>query len=72
MSEFKEGMKVKVKNRKGNILNSKLGVLEKGNPIGTIKKIFKYTNSDYKYKVRIAPNFCIYCTDKDIKEYIED
>lgn len=64
---FKEGMKVEVVSRKGNILN-RYGFTEKGNPIGVIKKVFKYTESKFKYKVRIAPNCCIYCTAKDIRE----
>lgn len=66
--EFKEGMYVKVLSREGNILN-KYGNFYKGNPIGRIKKVQKYTNSKYKYKVRIAPETYIYCTEKEIKDY---
>lgn len=39
-----------------------------GQPIGKIVKIFKYTKSKYKYKVRIAPNIYVYCTEKEIRD----
>ena len=65
--KLKEGMIVTLK-RKGNVL-SEHGYLIEGNPVGIIKKIFKYTDSKYKYKVRIAPGIYEYCTDKEISCY---
>lgn len=64
IKKFKEGMIVELK-RNGKILN-RYGYLEEGHPKGIIKKVFKYTNSKYKYKVRIAPGVYEYCTDKEI------
>lgn len=66
--EFKENMYVEVLSRKGFILREKKVMVE-GQPIGKIVKIFKYTKSKYKYKVRIAPNTYVYCTDSEIKDY---
>lgn len=71
MSRLKEGMYVEVLDSESNILD-KNGKIIKGNPIGKIKKIFKYSNSKYKYKVRVAPNAYIYCTLKEIKEKKEN
>lgn len=66
--EFKEGMYVQVLSRKGFILG-KEGIMVEGQPVGKIVKVFKYTESKYKYKVRIAPRTYVYCTEKEIKDY---
>lgn len=63
--EFKQGMYVQVSSRKGFILGD-LGVMVEGHPVGKIVKIFKYTESKYKYKVRIAPRTYVYCSEKEI------
>ena len=66
--EFKQGMYVQVLSRKGFILGNN-GTMIEGQPVGKIVKIFKYTESKYKYKVRIAPRTYVYCTEKEIADY---
>lgn len=66
--EFKQGMYVQVLNRKGFILGNQ-GIMVEGQPIGKIVKVFKYTESKYKYKVRIATRTYVYCTEKEIRDY---
>lgn len=66
--EFKEGMYVQVLNRKSFILGNK-GVMVEGQPVGKIVKVFNYTESKYKYKVRIAPRTYVYCTENEIRDY---
>lgn len=63
--KIKEGMYVKVQNRIGNILNDR-GYIVRGNPIGKIVKEFKYSNSEFKYKVRIADRVHVYCKKEDL------
>ena len=66
--EFKRGMYVQVINRKSFILG-KDGIIIEGQPVGKIVKVFKYTESKYKYKVRIAPKTYVYCTEHEIRDY---
>lgn len=66
--EFKRGMYVQVLSRKGIILG-KEGIMVEGQPVGKIVKVFKYTESKYKYKVRIAPRTYVYCTENEIRDY---
>ena len=63
-NNYKVGMIVEVS--RITKVADKNGALKKGKPIGVIKKIFKYTNSEYKYKVRTAPGVYRYCTEKEI------
>lgn len=63
--DFKEGMKVILKNTK-DYLNTDKKI------IGKIKKIYKYTDSEYKYKVSIASGVCVFCKKNELKQYKEN
>lgn len=50
----------------------KFGNLKHDNIKGVVKKVFKYTDSEYKYKIKTGQGIYRYCKASDIHEIEED
>lgn len=55
----------------GNVAD-RHGNLNQDNIKGVVKKVFKYTDSEYKYKVKTGQGIYRYCKASDIYEIEED